>query len=132
MEHQIIENKLVIPEGITEIGFQDIDPLLTRYPITEIHLPASLETIHDDTFFDHPDIRRINLPAGLRHIGQQAFWGLDDLEELTLPMTVETIGKHAFCNCRKLTLRVSGDSASIPAGWHKDFAPNVRIVFTSP
>lgn len=94
-----------------------MDQLLIKSLITEIHLPASLEMIREDTFFARPGLRSIDLPAVLWHIHAPTFGSLDGQETLTLPATVKPIGKHTFCNCRKLTLLFPAiRTASRPTG----------------
>ena len=123
-----MDKTLVVCDGETEITYRDILNATANYDIDEIVLPDTIKVIHEDAFFDRPEIKRINIPANVQYIGAQAFWGLDDLEELTLPITVQFVGKHAFCNCGELTLTVLGSSGDIPSGWDAAFAANIKEV----
>lgn len=132
MNFTIIDKKLIVSHGETEITYRDILNATANYDIDEdideIVLPDTIKTIHEDAFFDFYKIKRINIPANVQYIGAQAFWGLDNLEELTLPITVQFVGKHAFCNCGELTLTVLGSSGDIPSGWDAAFAANIKEV----
>ena len=128
MEYIIVDKKLIVCDGTTEIGYHDIYKVISTTEIEEVCLPATITVIHDNSFFDYPEIKRINIPEGIQYIGSQAFWGLDDLEELTLPVTVPFVGKYAFCNCGRLTLTISGSAMDIPSGWDSEFAVNVKEV----
>ena len=117
MKYVVEGKKLIIPEGITSIGFHDIYAYLKDDSIEEVVLPNSLEIIGDDTFFDYQKLKKINIPKNVKIIGTQAFWGLDALEELTIYDTISSIGKHAFCNCFELKLTIVGNGHSIPQNW---------------
>lgn len=128
MNFALIDKKLIISNGETEITYRDILDATANHEIDEIVLPDTIKTIHDDAFFDYYEIKRINIPSNVQYIGAQAFWGLDELEELTLPITVPFVGKHAFCNCGNLTLTVLGSPTDIPSGWDAAFAANIKEV----
>lgn len=128
MEYRIANKKLIICDGTTEVGHRDICGILAGNEIEEVRLPETIERIHDDTFFDFPEIARINIPKGAQYIGAQAFWGLDALEELMLPTTVPFVGKQAFCNCKSLTLTILGSPTDIPSGWDAEFAANIKEI----
>ena len=121
--------KLTIPEGTVTLGYNDLKEYFDKYEIEGVELPDSLRVIEDNTFFDYPLIKKINLPEKVTQIGSQAFWGLDELEELVIPPSVVKIGKHAFCNCPNLSLTIIGEENSIPSGWDREFAANVRDVY---
>lgn len=130
MNFTLIDKKLVVDDGETEITHRDINYAASHYDINEIVLPETIKTIHDDAFFDCSDIKRINIPASVQYIGSQAFWGMDALEELSITNNIGFIGKHAFCNCEKLTLMISCKESEVPSDWDPDFFANIKsIVF---
>ena len=128
MDFQIVNKTLVISEGTTELHFKDIRNIFSKIEIEEASLPSTIKVICDDTFFDYPGIKRINIPMSVQCIGARAFWGLDDLEEIFLPGTIQSVGRHAFCNCVKLKITIIGNNETIPAGWDKEFAINVKEI----
>lgn len=130
MNFTLVDYKLVVCNGETEITYSDISYLTSQYPIDEIVLPETIRIIHDGAFFDCSEIKRINIPASVQHIGAQAFWGMDELEELSISNNIGFVGRHAFCNCRKLTLMISGKASEIPSSWDPNFVANIKnIVF---
>lgn len=130
MNFTVVDKKLVISHGETEITYHDIYHLTSSYDIDEIVLPETIKTIHDDAFFDCYEIKRINIPKSVQYIGSQAFWGMDELEELSITTSIRYIGNHAFCNCGKLTLTVSCKDTDIPSDWDPNFFANIKsIVF---
>ena len=128
MEYTVDGKKLIIHEGCEEIGYRDLCEVLAEEEIEEIFLPETIRVIHNDAFFDWPEITAINIPAGTQHIGAQAFWGLDELKEITLPVSVSFVGKHAFCNCGNLTITIAGGAGEIPGGWDPAFAANIKQI----
>ncbi len=128
MNFTLVDKKLVVCSGETEITYRDISYATSKYDIDEIVLPDTIKKIHDDAFFDCSEIKRINIPVSVQYIGAQAFWGMDEIEELTITNNVGFVGKHAFCNCRKLTLMISCKETKIPSDWDPDFCANIKSI----
>ena len=72
--------------------------------LKHIHLPDSLVSIGNLTFYGCKALTQLNLPDGLQTIGKGAFFNADagwsgqghNLSEITIPASVEFIGQTAF------------------------------------
>ena len=82
--------KLVIPEGVTEIGAG----AFSGSSLKEVVLPRTLTKIGDSTF-SGTQLTRLTLPEGITEIGSSAFSG-SSLKEVVLPRTLTKIGDYAF------------------------------------
>ncbi|MBQ6267883.1 MAG: leucine-rich repeat domain-containing protein [Clostridia bacterium] len=71
--------------------------------LTNVTVPAGVETLGDYAFAGCDAITALRLPDGLKQIGQYAFYNCAQLRSLDLPGSVEQIGAYAFCNCDRLT-----------------------------
>src|SRR5699024_3865910 len=84
--------RLVIPEGVTEIGvsaFQYCENLET------VSLPGTLRIIGWYAFEGCHSLRGIAVPEGVAKIGGSAFQYCKNLETVSLPGTLRKIGWHA-------------------------------------
>ena len=82
--------KLVIPEGVTEIGAG----AFSGSSLKEVVLPRTLTKIGDSAF-SGTQLTRLTLPEGITEIGSSAFSG-SSLKEVVLPRTLTKIGDYAF------------------------------------
>ena len=82
--------KLVIPEGVTEIGSN----AFLGSSLKEVVLPSTLKKI-DSGAFRHTQLTSITLPEGVTEIGSNAFSG-SSLKEVVLPSTLTQISSSAF------------------------------------
>ena len=82
--------KIVIPEGVTEIGYG----AFSGSSLKEVVLPSTLTKIGDYAF-SGTKLTSITLPTGITEIGSDAFSG-SSLKEIVLPSTLTKIGDHAF------------------------------------
>ena len=82
--------KLVIPEGVTEIGAG----AFSGSSLKEVVLPRTLTKIGDSAF-SGTQLTRLTLPEGITEIGFSAFSG-SSLKEVVLPRTLTKIGDYAF------------------------------------
>ncbi|MBK5129760.1 leucine-rich repeat protein, partial [Streptococcus salivarius] len=82
--------KLVIPEGVTEIGSN----AFLGSSLKEVVLPSTLKKI-DSGAFRQTQLTSITLPEGVTEIGSNAFSG-SSLKEVVLPSTLTKIGNSAF------------------------------------
>ena len=97
----IINGKLIVPEGVTKIEaecFKDDSSLI------EIKLPSTLNII----FWGASKLEKIEFKNGLMIIGDMAFSDCYQLKEINLPDTITYIGENAFNNC------ISAKSIHIP------------------
>lgn len=102
----IKEHKVVIPDGVSEIGthaFYGNFALNDIYQIYEIILPDSIKKISHDAFRDCYSLKRIKLPKDLKTIPERAFQNCHRLEEIILPEGLEKIDSYAFDECHQLT-----------------------------
>ena len=82
--------KLVIPEGVTEIG----ENAFWGSSLKEVVLPSTLTKIGDSAFRG-TQLTKLTLPEGVTEIGSSAFLG-SSLKEVVLPSTLTKIGNSAF------------------------------------
>ena len=82
--------KLVIPEGVTEIGSY----AFSGSSLKEVVLPSTLTKIGESAFRD-TQLTSITIPEGVTEIGFGAFMD-SSLKEVVLPSTLTNIGSSAF------------------------------------
>ena len=82
--------KIVIPEGVTEIGYG----AFSGSSLKEVVLPRTLTKIGDYAF-SGTKLTSITLPTGITEIGSDAFSG-SSLKEVVLPSTLKKIDSEAF------------------------------------
>ena len=85
--------KLYIPDNVSEIGegaFSDCQGL------SEIHLPASLETLHNRMFHGCP-LRQLEIPAGVKEVEESALLGTL-LTKLTVNSNNTVFDSRDNCN----------------------------------
>jgi hypothetical protein len=92
-------NSVVIGEGITKIGAN----AFSGTNISDIQLPASLDTIGDAAFYQVSGPTSLYLPNNLKHIGYQAFYNMPDLDYVRFGTGLKSVGNRAFAICAKLT-----------------------------
>ena len=94
---RVIDEKLVISEGITEIG----EDVFNGVDVKEIVLPDSLKRIGRNAFITTWFVESITFGSGLETIDEGAFQSCS-VRELILPESLKTIGNYAFSGCYKL------------------------------
>ncbi len=67
-----------------------------REMITSVKLPATLETIEYEAFYNCKNMEIFELPATLKTIGNYAFYNCRQFTELVVPEGVTSIGDYAF------------------------------------
>lgn len=91
--------ELVIPEGITSIGY--------TFPnckeLTSVTLPQSLTEIGNGTFENCTGLTSMVIPDNVTTIGRNAFYGCSNLATVTLSKGMKTIGSAAFQDCEEIT-----------------------------
>ena len=87
-------NILKIEEGMKTIG----DEAYAGTDITELVLPASLETIGAAAFLDCTQLTKVTVPKDscLKTIGEGAFANCEALKEFRFPNSLKQIGEMAF------------------------------------
>lgn len=84
--------KLVIPEGVEEIGREAFNSCAN---LEEVILPSTLKKIEEGAFFK-TKIKKLVIPEGVEEIGYCTFYECSNLEEVTLPTTLKKIDNYAF------------------------------------
>ena len=92
--------KLVIPEGVTEIG----PYAFSGSSLKEVVLPSTLTKIGESAFRD-TQLTSITIPEGVTEIGFGAFMD-SSLKEVVLPSTLTTIGNSAFSGTQLTNMSV--------------------------
>lgn len=93
-------------------------------PITEVTIPASIESFGFQNFMNCTKLSKVNLPANLKAIHEGAFGGCTALESIDLPEGLTTIGNLVFSGCTALkeigipsTLTEFGEPAFTDTPW---------------
>ena len=99
-DYRDIIKKVVISEGITEIGERTFGNL---YNAEFLLLPNSLKTIGAYTFngWGSPDLEEIIIPNSVTAIGDGAFSGCIHVRSIILGYGVKTMGEFVFAECYK-------------------------------
>ena len=85
----------------------------------EIVLPVGLRYIEEETF-SGSGLTEITIPASVESIGDYAFAGCSGLTEITIPASVESIGENAFEGCNEnLIIYVPEDNVD----FYRDLLP---------
>ena len=92
--------KLVIPEGVTEIGAD----AFSGSSLKEVVLPKTLTKIGNSAF-GGTQLTKLTLPEGVTEIGSSAFSG-SSLKEVVLPSTLTQIGSYAFSGTQLTNMSV--------------------------
>ena len=110
-----IEGKVVIPEGISEIGYAAFCGCSS---LTKVRLPSTLATIRGGSI-SHPEgafkrcsaLTEINIPDSVTSIGNYTFQDCSALTNINIPNSVTSIGDSAFQYCESLeTVNISDSS----------------------
>ncbi len=101
------ESKVIVPEGVEEIGeeaFANLDNIIS------IVLPDSLKVIGTVAFSGCKSLKNINIPNNVVEIHAFAFSGCESLENINISNNVTLIGWGAFSNCVSIKHIVLPDS----------------------
>lgn len=111
--------------GVTSVSFKNPDAVIEGYAfwcafsLDSVTLPANITEIAQTTFYQCGALTEIVLPATLETIGNGAF-AKTGLLEVTIPNSVTAIGTGAFWSCAALetvTFAAGGESSlSVAAG----------------
>lgn len=98
-KYQGKQRKVVVPEGIQEIGefaFYNCDF------IEEIILPNNLTSIGSFAFYGCENLKTLEIPDSVEMIDKGAFSYCYQLESIKLPSQLRTIAKSLFYQCKNL------------------------------
>lgn len=90
---------------ISNGGFAELKAL------TQVKLPAQIETIEAGAFYNDKNLVSVTFPEALQTIGAMAFYNNQSLLQIKLGSKLETIGRQAFLNC----FSIVNDIIKIPA-----------------
>lgn len=110
-----VPHAITVPDKIDERPVTAIgdSAFMSKTNITEVTLPATVNTIGTAAFAKCSNLAKINVPDGTVSIGDAAF-SESAITEITLPDTVTLLGKAVFFKCTALT------KAKFPAGKVQD------------
>ncbi len=79
--------KVIIPEGVTEIGAWAFSNSL----VEEFVLPKSLKKIGNYAFYENKKLQSVEIPDGLETVERAAFQGCQSLKDLHIPDSIRQI-----------------------------------------
>lgn len=89
---------LVVPEGVTEIGYMQF----YRGSIRSVTLPEGVTYLRHAAFSNCPDLKSVSLPSSLEVIEGSVFSGCSSLEYAAIPPKVKTLEESVFYHCSSL------------------------------
>ena len=95
---------LVIPEGVTKIGYGAFSGCST---LTSVTFPNSLTKIEYGAFSGCSTLTSVTFPNSLTSIGYLAFSGCYGLTSVTFPNSLTSIEYEAFSGCARLVTVIS-------------------------
>ena len=103
--------ELVIPEGVTSIGFAAFNGCSA---ITSITLPSTLTTISTAAFKGCSSLTKITIPETVSSIDNLAFANCGSLTEINIPGTITELAPYVFSGCKSLiTITIPASVTSI-------------------
>ena len=100
---------IVIPDGVTNIGFE---AFAICSSLTSITIPDSVTSIGNYAFCDCSGLTSVTVGDGVMSIGSYAFYNCSSLTSVTIPDGVTSIGYAVFYNCSSLTSIVIPDGVT--------------------
>ncbi|ABX42343.1 leucine-rich repeat protein [Lachnoclostridium phytofermentans] len=97
------EKNVIIPEGITCIGREDVllSSAFGGKPVVSVTFPSTLKVVGQYTFYECMDLKTVTMNSGLEKIGSYCFYSTA-LETITIPESVKLVGASAFSEAKKL------------------------------
>lgn len=97
------EKNVIIPEGITCIGREDVlfSSAFGGSSVVSVTFPSTLKVVGHYTFYECKDLKTVNMNSGLEKIGSYCFYSTA-LETITIPESVKLVGASAFSEAAKL------------------------------
>ena len=94
---------VVIPDGVTAIGWRAFDSYDYPCQIKSVTIPGSVQRIEAEAFSNCPNLEKVIVKEGeLIEIEYCTFFWCESLKSVELPDNVKVIGKDAFSACPKL------------------------------
>ena len=122
--------KIIISDGITNIGNYFLYDYADDYNVVEVLLGSSVKKIGKYAF-SNCNINAIILPDGLEELGDNSFDGCA-LREVTLPESIKSIGYNCFSGCYPLKKVILPDSlTNIPYGMFSSCNNLEKIILPS-
>lgn len=109
------EIKHIRMDSIQTLGIE----ALFNTGISDIYLPASLETIGYNAFGDCKDLKKVVFSSETKIAEVDYFSGCTSLEEITLPQTITNIGIGAFSNTALKEIIIPDNVTTISYGAFK-------------
>ena len=100
---------LVIPNGVTEIGFQAFAYCTS---ITSVTISEGVTSLGQGAFLGCSNLSSIKLPTSLTNLGTYTFSGCTGLTSIEIPDGVTSIGEYTFNDCTNLTSVVIPNSVT--------------------
>ena len=106
--HDKFGEELIFPDKVEYARsywtIKEVGSYLSYYDDEQINakkvtLPAHVERIFSETFFNAINLAEINFPKTLKSIGDRAFVACHSLTEIILPDSLSEIGEFAFYIC---------------------------------
>ena len=101
LKGELVTN-LVIPEGVTSIGFTAFSGCRSLTSVTFAE-NSKLTSIGKNAFLDCRSLTSITIPNSVTSIGSFAFSDCSSLTSINIPNSVTSIGDEAFNSCSSLT-----------------------------
>ena len=92
-------SSITIPEGVKEIGESAFNGCSF---LTSITIPKSVAIISYRAFYNCSRLTDITIPEGVKSIGEEAFYGCSSLTSIVIPESMTGIGVDAFYGCENL------------------------------
>jgi len=120
--------KATLPDGITFIGNSCFSE---DYELTDVNIPANVETIDQHAFYNnYKRSTPIVIPGSCKTIGYRAFMDNRVVPSITVGNGVETIESYAFANCHIIEQCVLPESVTPIGEYNQEIKgeTNVEIV----
>lgn len=116
--------EIVLPECVENIGYyafayttigkySQYAPLATGESEHDFHMPASLNTIGYNAFYECDELRNIFIPEGVKTIPSDCFAMCDNLARVDLPSKLKNINSGAFYHCALVSHSIPGTVKTI-------------------
>ncbi|MGN0630892.1 MAG: leucine-rich repeat protein, partial [Ruminococcus sp.] len=102
------ENTVTVPDSVVRDGISykvsEIDSYsFSKAASASVILPAGVEIIADNAFYECTALENIQIPESLESIGNYSFGGCTSLASVSISGDNVSIGEWAFCDCTALS-----------------------------
>ena len=105
-------NSIVIPNGVTRIGYQAFSACSS---LNSIVIPNGVTSIDSSVFLTCSSLNSISMPNSVTSIGSQTFMTCSSLNSIVMPNSVTDIRDNTFSSCYSLVKFDFTNSTSVPA-----------------